>query len=141
MSVNQLNYNGEIKFYDDYLAKSKDVPLNASADGNGGLFDNISKTNASIEVVAKVVEDISIADTKAITVKLQHSDDKTVFTDLQTLYTKIVDNAAGETIPAGTELARFIPPTTSKKWIKAVLTTTDAAAEGKIDIYLNYIPR
>ncbi|MDQ7818837.1 MAG: hypothetical protein RDU14_17550 [Melioribacteraceae bacterium] len=139
MSVNQLNYNGEVKFADDYLAKAQSVPQNTSADGNGGVFENLGQAQGSIEVVAKVNAEIGLADTKVVTVKLQHSDDNSSFTDLATLYTKTASGA--ETIPAGTELARYIVPTNAKRYIKAVLTTTDAAGTGKVDIYTVYLAR
>ncbi len=133
MSINQLNYNGEVKFADDYFATAQSVPQNTSANGNGGVFESLGQTQGSIEVVAKVNTQIGLAAVKVITVKLQHSDDNSTFTDLQTLYTKTTVGA--ETIAAGTELARYIVPTSAKQYIKAVLTTDDAAATGKVDIY------
>lgn len=139
MSINQLNYNGEIKFADDYLVKAQSVPQNTSADGNGGVFENLGKVQGSIEVVAKVNTEIALADTKVLTVKLQHSDDNSSYSDLQTLYTKTASGA--ETIAADTELARYIVPTTAKRYIKAVITTTDAAATGKLDVYTVYLAR
>lgn len=139
MSVNQLNYNGEVKFGDDYLAKAQSVPQNTSADGNGGVFQYLGQAQGSIEIVAKVNTQIGLADTKVLTVKLQHSDDNSSFTDLATLYTKTASGA--ETIAAGTELARYIVPTNAKRYIKAVLTTTDATGTGKVDIFTVYLAR
>lgn len=139
MSVNELNLGGEIKFADDYLAKAQAVPQNTSADGNGGVFENLGQVQGSLEVVVKVNTGIVITDTKIVTVKLQDSADNSSFADFETLYTKTASGAT--TVAAGTELKRFIIPKTMKRYSKAVLVSNDAGVTGKVDIYLNYIPR
>lgn len=134
---NQLNYNGQLISADDYLAKAQTLPVNTSADGNGGSM-NIGNTEGAIEVVGVVNSEISITDTKVVTVKIQHADD-TSFADLATPYSKTASGAT--TLTVGTELFRYILPTSTKKNVKAVLTTNDTGAAGKVDIYLNYLPR
>lgn len=139
MSVNELNLGGEIKFADDYLAKAQAVPQNTTADGNGGVFENLGQTQGSLEIVVKVNTAIVITDTKVITVKVQDSADNLSFADYETLYTKTASGAT--TLAVGTELKRFIVPKTMKRYSKAVLVSNDAGVVGKVDIYLNYIPR
>jgi len=131
-------YKNIAKFENDFLAKAQSLPQNTNADGNGGAF-NLAGTNGSIEVVAVVNSEISLADTKVLTVKLKDSSDGTTYADMQTIYTKTASGAT--TIAADTELGRFIIPTNAKPHIKANIVTTDAAATGKIDIFQNYIAR
>lgn len=141
MSANQLTLNGTLKSADDYLAKAQSLPQNASADGNGGSFES-SDTQGSLQVIAEVNSQITLADTKTLGVKIQQSKDNGVsdaFADLETLYSLTSDG--GSVIAAGTELGRFVIPTNAERYIKAVLTTDDAAAAGKVDLYVDYIPR
>src|SRR5690606_36433532 len=105
---NELNTGGLLRSADDYLALDQTVPQNTTADGNGGSFE-ISKSQGAIEVVAEVGSvALGVGDTKALTVKLQESDDDSQFTDLATLYT--ITSDGGDAIAAGTELGRFIIP-------------------------------
>ncbi len=139
---NQVNLNGILKSDADFLAKDQTVPQNTSADGDGGSFD-LGKTNGSLQVVVEVGSvDIEIADTKAISVKLQQSSDdgdSDAFADLQILYS--LTSSGGDTLAAGTKLAEYTLPEDAERYIKAVVTTTDAAAVGKINVFLTYLPR
>ncbi|HOV14949.1 MAG TPA: hypothetical protein PK771_11735 [Spirochaetota bacterium] len=136
---NLKGINGYLVEEGSYLAKEQALPLNKSADGNKNVCD-FSGTNGSIEVIAKVTADISIADTKALTLKLQHSDDGSSYYDLATLLT-VTASGAAYTALKGYELAKYIIPENAKKYIKAVLTTTDASAVGSVSIFGHYIPR
>jgi hypothetical protein len=139
MSVNQVNVGGILKADDSYLAKAQTIPNNTSADGNGGSFQGLNATLGGVEVVVEVNTQIALADTKVLTVKLQDSADNSSFADLVTLYTKTASGA--ETIAAGTVLKKYIVPTNARKYIKAVITTTDTGQTGKIDAFLNYLAR
>lgn len=139
MSANELKLAGIVKADNDYLAKDQTVPQNTSANGDGGSFE-ISATLGSIEVVAEVGSvALGLANTKVLTVKLQDSADNSSFADLATLYTVTASGAL--TVPVNTELGRFIIPTTARRYVKAVITTDDAAATGKVNIFLNYLAR
>ncbi len=131
-------YNHILKADDSYLAKAQAVPQNTSADGNGGAFD-LSGAMGGVEIVAQVNEDVGLADAKFFTVKLQHSDDGSSYSDLATLYTVTASGAT--TIEAETILGRFLPPNDCKPYIKAVLVTDDAAASGKVDVFVALLPR
>lgn len=131
-------FNHFLKSEDSYLAKAQAVPQNTSADGNAGAKD-FSGAMGGVEIIAQVNEEISLADTKYITVKLQHSADGSSYSDLFTLYTKTASGA--ETVDAGTVLGRFIPPNDCNPYIKAVLITDDAAAAGKVDVFEGHLPR
>ena len=139
--ANQVDLNGLLRQAEDFLAKAQALPQNTSADGNGGAFKH-ADTQGSIEVLAVVNEEITLADTKALTVKLQESSDNGVadaYADLHTLYTKT--SSGGDTIAAGTLLGRVLIPLTAEKYIKAVLVSDDAALTGKVDVFAVYVPR
>jgi hypothetical protein len=125
--------------YGQSLANAQTLPTNTSADGNEGPV-KVSGLMGGIEVLVRANTAITIADTKALTVKLQHRDGSDAFADLATVYT-ITAAAGSGAIAKGTELGRFALPSTVKDEIKAVITTTDASAAGKIDVIPTYLPR
>ena len=121
------------------LANAQTLPQNDSADGNEGPI-KVGGALGSFEILARVNAAITIADTKALTVKLQHRDGSDAFVDLGTVYTITAAGGSGA-LAKGAELGRFALPSTVKEEIKAVITTTDAAAAGKIDVLPVYLPR
>lgn len=121
------------------LANAQALPQNTSADGNEGPL-KVGGALGAFEVLVRVNAAITVADTKALTVKLQHRDGSDAFADLATIYT-ITAAAGSGSLAKGKELARFALPSTVKEEIKAVITTTDAAAAGKIDVLPVYLPR
>lgn len=132
-------YKHELTVADQHLAEEQTVPQNASADGNGGEFD-FSGTNGAIEIVVKVGGTaIGLADTKVLTVKLQHADGSDAMADLSSIYSKTASGAT--TLAADTELSRYVLPSTVKSRLKAVIATTDAAATGKINVSPVYLAR
>ena len=139
MSANEVNLNGILKADADYLAKNQTVPQNDTADGNGGSFE-LANTQASIEVIAEVGSvALGVGDTKVLTVKLQDSADNSSFADLQTLYT--ITSSGGDTIAVGTELGRFVLPADTRRYVKAVIVSTDASGTGKVNVFSTYVPR
>lgn len=135
---NEVNLGGLLRHAEDFLAKAQTLPQNTSADGNGGSFQ-LSDTMASVEVIAAVNAEVTLADTKVLSVKLQDSADNSSFADLETLYTLTSDG--GDVLAAGTVLGRFIIPTTARRYVKAVLVSDDAALTGKVDVFAVYLPR
>lgn len=136
---NQVNVGGMVRADDSYLAKAQAIPNNTSADGNGGSFQGLGGTLGGVEVVVEVDAEVSLADTKVLSVKLQDSANNSSFADLATIYTKTASGAT--TLSAGTVLARYIVPTSARKYIKAVITTTDTGESGKLNVFLNYLSR
>lgn len=130
--------NKDLKFHGQYLAKAQSLPQNASADGNGGEF-HLSDLQGSLEVVVKVNAEIALADTKVLSVKLQDKATGGNYADLATIYSKTA--AGATTLAVDTVLARFILPTDLKELAKVVITTTDAGATGKLDIYPRMLAR
>lgn len=131
-------YKKTLKVHGEYLAQAQALPQNASADGNGVELP-VDKTHGALEVVVDVDALVGLADTKVLTVKLQHKDVGGAYADLATVYTKTA--AGATTLAAGSVLARYILPSDCKALIKAVITTTDAAASGKLNVYPTYLAR
>ncbi|CCG40156.1 hypothetical protein [Magnetospirillum molischianum] len=125
--------------YGESLANAQTLPQNTSADGNEGPIQ-VSGILGALEVIVRANTAITIADTKALTVKLQHRDGAAAFADLATIYSLTAASGSGS-IAKGVELARFALPSNVKTDLKAVITTTDAAAAGKLDILPSYLPR
>jgi len=122
------------------LAKAQTLPQNTSADGNGGAV-KMGGILGAVEIVARVNAAVTIADTKALTIKVQHADTAGgSYADLGTVYTLTAASGNGA-LAKDTELGRFALPSTVKDFIKAVITTTDASAAGKVDVIPVYLPR
>jgi hypothetical protein len=131
-------YKHTLKVYGQYLAEDQALPQNTSADGNGAVL-NLAGTMGGVEVVAAVASAVTLADAKTLSIKLQDSADNETFADLATIYTVTADGATS--IVAGTVLGRFVLPTDCEDYVKAVLTTDDAAAAGAVSVYPTYLPR
>ncbi|MDP2876859.1 MAG: hypothetical protein Q8O00_11790 [Holophaga sp.] len=131
-------YKKTLKVFGEYLAQSQSLPLNASADGNGVELP-VDKTMGALEVVVEVDAQVGLADTKVLSVKLQHKDVGGAYADLATIYAKTA--AGATTLAAGSVLARYTLPSDCKALIKAVITTTDAAATGKLNVFPSYLAR
>lgn len=127
----------ELKAYNDYLFNGATIPQNTTLTGSAVM---VGGTQAELEVVAIVNTDIVLADTKAITIKLTNGDTEGgSFTDLVTLYSATASGAT--TITVGTELGRYVVKPSDKLYAKAVATTNDATATGKIDVYIRRVCR
>lgn len=129
----------DIKVYGENYADAEAIPQNDTSYseslelGEGGQ-------NASINCKGVVNEKIVIADTKSLTVKLQDSEDDESFDDVATVYSITADGEA-MSITAATELFNHVLAPDIRKHTRFSLTTDDAAAEGKVDIYPQYVPR
>lgn len=131
-------YNHTLKVHGENLAKDMTLPANTSAVGNG-IVMNFAGALGSQEVVVEVAEDVALADTKSLTVLLEHRDKGGTFELLGEVCSLTAAGAQG--YKAGTVLGRFIPPSDCKVETRAVVTTDDAAVSGKIDIYPHYLAR
>ncbi|BBD08750.1 hypothetical protein [Desulfovibrio ferrophilus] len=131
-------YNHILKVHDQYLAKDMALPQNASQAGNGETL-NFSGSLGGVEVLAEVTGDIALADTKTLTVGLEHSDSGQSWEPLGEVCKLTASGPLS--IEAGTVLGRFIPPTDTKALTRAVITTDDAAASGFLSIYPHYLAR
>jgi hypothetical protein len=113
----------------DYLGDGYDISTasdhSRSVDVTGGV----------IEIICKVSSEITIKDTKSLTLTIQDSADDITFANIYTggiLYTKTA--SGDETIAIGTELFRWVVPTNIEDYVRCVVIS-DATNLGTIDIY------
>lgn len=123
----------------EYLAKEQALPLNASADGNGAVLD-LRGSLGGVEIVARAASALSIADTKALTITLQHKAEGGAYADLGEVFAVTASGGAW-TAAAGEILGRFVPATDVKECVKAVIATTDPAASGAVSVLPTYLAR
>jgi hypothetical protein len=128
----------------DYLAEAQAVPQNTTAAGNGGA-KYVAGIQAAAEILAIANEAVVIAAGKNFTIKIQDCETALgTFADLTTIFS-LASPASETTYAAGYEFKtgeeRYALPTDAKDYVKASIVTTDAAADGKLDIVLHYIPR
>lgn len=130
-------YKHTLNVYGEALASAQDLPQNDSADGNGGTA-SFGGTMGGLQAVAEVDEDIILSATKTLNIKLQHRDGDDAFEDLGDIFN--MTTAATYSAPAGAVLGRMVIPTNCKEEGKAVITTDDAAADGKINVEIELLP-
>lgn len=129
----------DIKVYGENYADATALPKNTTSYTDSREF-GAGGQNGSINCKGVVNEKIVIADTKTLTIKLQESDDDESFDDVVTVHS-ITASGEAYSVPVGTVLFNEVLPTDIKKHTRFSLTTTDAAAAGKVDIYPQYLPR
>lgn len=126
-----MDFSKRIPASDAWFKKAMSLPQNTSADsdvlsvGEGGQ-------NSSLCVNVDVNATITLTATKVLTIAIKTSADGTNWT---TLHSETFDEA-----PSGHVLDYVLPPSCKEK-AKVTLTTDDSSADGKVDIYLTYIPR
>lgn len=123
--------------YGENLADAQALPQNTTWTGPAV---KLAGTLGGIEVVARAHTALTVADTKTVTVKLQHAGSDLDYADLVTLYTLTASGGSGA-IAKNTELGRFVLPSDVKTNVRAVVTTDDAAATGALDVIPTYLPR
>lgn len=128
-----------VRIHGQNLAWEQTLPQNAAIDGNGGPI-KLSGINGAIEVIARTDGAVTLADTKTLTITLRHSDDGDTWSDLATLVSLTASGGSGA-VKADIELGRFVPPSTVKRFCKAVIATTDATVTGSVDVIPTYLAR
>lgn len=112
----------------DYLSDGFDIAasgVSSSVDVKGGM----------IEVICKVATELTVKNTKELTIKMTDSADDVTFAEIylgSILYTKTA--SGDETIAVDTELFRWVVPSNIEDHIKAAITS-DATNLGTINIY------
>ena len=98
----------------------------------------LGKTNGALEIVGRVKTAITVENTKAITLTLEH-DDNAAFTSAVSVaaYTKTA--SGNETLAADTELFRYVVTTEDELYWRVCLVSTNVAASGTIDCYTTLI--
>lgn len=130
-------YKNTAKFDDDYLAKAQSVPANTSAYGNGGSF-KLDNGLGSVAIVGEIDTACTLSSLSHLNVDLYESADDNSFTLATSLCSITGTDAAW---PAGTKLFEHVPKSDVKPHVKVKITTNDAGATGKIDVFQSYNPR
>lgn len=128
-----------VQVYGQGLATAQAVPQAATVDGNEGPI-RAGGTQGAIEVIVRANTAITLADTKTLTVKLQHRSGTAPFSDLATVVALTAAAGSGA-IARNTELGRYVLPGTTGDEVKAVISTTDPVVTGKIDVIPTYQAR
>ena len=115
-----------------YFFKKKAVPKNTD-ETSSGL--EVGGSNSALEIIFDVTTKIEITATKALTVKVEHSDDNDTYTELATVYTA--------TSPSDIDVCegwlRYTLPVNVKKYARVKVTTNDGSAVGAVSAYLHLV--
>lgn len=128
-----------VQVHGEGLATAQPLPQNATVDGNGGPI-RAGGTQGAIELIVRANTALTLADSKTLTVRVQHRSGSAPFTDLATVVSLTASGGSGA-IARDAELGRFVLPGTTGNEVKAIITTTDPAASGRIDILPTYQAR
>ncbi|WP_029896600.1 hypothetical protein [Desulfohalovibrio reitneri] len=135
-------YKHTVKSAADHLATEQDLPQNATAFGNHGSLEFAGAMGA-LEVVVTAASDISLAQDATLTIGLEHSADDGVqeaFANVGEQFAAV--SASGPlAFEEGEVVCRLAVPSTLKKHARLTLATTDAAATGAVDAWLEYLAR
>ena len=126
-----MDFTKHIPAADSWLKKAMALPKNTSADSDV-LSVGAGGQNSSLCVNVDVNSAITLTTGKVLTIAVKTSSDKSIWVTLH--------SETFSTAPTGHVLDYVLPPS-CKEHVKATLTTDDSSADGKVDIYLTYIPR
>jgi len=132
----------DIKVNGENYAVAKEVPQNTTAYTDALNFGEGGQLGA-INVKGVVNEKIVLTATKKLTVKLQESatGESEDYADKFTVKEITAGAEDAYSITAGNVLFNHVLGPDSKRYTRLSLTTDDAAAAGKVDIYPQYLPR
>ena len=111
---------------------------------NSSLCDNalrVDGTNGRLAVCVTAADDnVVLATTKKLTLSYTECDTETGSFTTPAPNQTLVKTASGSYQPdSGDVIMRMLLPTEVKKWVKTTLTTDDAAATGKVNVFLEYV--
>lgn len=129
---------------DDYsgkFAKAQAVPANTNANGANGPLRAGGTSLQAMRVTLVANEDITLADTKVLTMKLKDcATEGGSYADVPGA--SISKAASGATtFAAGTAVLSIPIPDGCAHWLNVNVATDDATASGKMDIILEMVPR
>lgn len=129
--------SAELKSDPDYLFYGETQP-NATTVTSDGML--LGKTQDALEVVGVAKTDITVGATFTTSITVEESSDDgdtDAYETVDTVYT--VDGAT--TIPAGTELFRYVPNTKNEVYMRVAWESTDTGEVGTLDVYPVYVAR
>ncbi|MBQ3729706.1 MAG: hypothetical protein II903_09420 [Spirochaetales bacterium] len=126
-----IDFSKKIPAADSWLKKAMALPKNTSGDSDV-VYVGEGGQNSSIMICVDVNAAITLTATKVLTIDIKTSADGSSW---KTLHSETFSEA-----PTGRVLEYVLPPS-CKERVKATVTTDDSSADGKLDIYMDYIPR
>ena len=129
-------FNHVLKSADQMFGESLVLPINTTVQCPTAL--NAAGHGGSLAVTVTAVEPVTLGAAKAVSITVQDSDDGVTFVDV---YTATATSALAKKVPVGGVVARMPLPDDTRRWVKVKLGTTDAAAVGKVDVFLEYLAR
>jgi len=117
----------------DYLATAVDIADATDPITTGVSSVDVENGKGVIEIVGKAKTELTIQNTKALTIKIYDSADDVTFAEIHS-GSRCYYKAGSATITAGTTLFRWVVPSDAEDFIKALITS-DATNSGTIDIY------
>lgn len=132
-------YKHKLVFDDQVFEKGITLPANTSDTCDNAM--RVDGTNGRLAICVKANDDnVVLATTKKLTLSYTQCDTEDGSFAAPAPNQTLVKTASGSYEPnAGDVIMRMLLPTDVKKWVKAVLTTDDASAAGKVDVFLEYI--
>lgn len=131
-------YNHTLSVHGEAFGETVALPKNVTLDLPGIV--PCGGTMGGLEVVVVADSDVTITATKAVTLKLQHSDDGTTWADVPVRLERTCP-AGDNTFAPNAVLARLPVPSDCKQLVKATLGTTDTVAAGDVTVMLSLLPR
>lgn len=131
-----MKFGKVLRSADCYYKKAMTVPANTSADSDS-YRNGVGGQQGQLQAVVEVLEEVSLAQAATLSVALQDSENDTDFTTVAT--TTHTGATGGSTFGVGSTLARFGLTTNLREYTRLKITTTDAAAAGKIDCFVDFV--
>jgi hypothetical protein len=131
---------------EDYLGVSKSRPYpdliwdgvnvpNSDSTASDGFY--AGEVQTALEIVVAVNEEVAVNNGQTLIFTYEHGTD---FTESVPIRTINGEGSGGSVFAAGTELVRFVPPTSVPSLGRLKMTTNDTTA-GKVDAWPELISR
>lgn len=137
-----MEYGSKVRdAWSGYFATGQTIPANTNADGDEGAL-KVAKTMQRLRVVLAAKTTIALADTKALTMKLKScATEGGSYADIPGASQTYTASGA-KTWAAGEEIMSIPIPHDEDggDFIKANVATTDAAATGTFDVFVEMLP-
>jgi hypothetical protein len=131
-------YNHTLRINGEFLASGQTLPADGTATGNGGVSRAGSMCGAA-EVLVRAVSSVRVGAQKQLMLQLEHGDSEDALTPMPVSFARRYPE--GLQAAPGDVLARLPVPSDTARYVCAVLGTDDPAAQGTVDVFMDFIPR
>ena len=127
-------YKKPLKDHGQYFGKNMALPKNTTSPCANTL--GASGHAGTLAITMTAVTPVTIAATKGVSITVLHSDDNVTFTEA---FTGTFTFPALKKCDVDDIVARMSMPYDVKKHVKVTIGTTDAAAAGNVDVFIEYL--